>query len=137
MIEYKIITLTGDGSEKKDAANSALLNRLIVNGWTVQSFQASPGYGQRSLIDGGDVSFDQTVTFLLVRDAPATVEAPLKLFVWQEFRPDFSPGLAVVVAASYAKAIEMLKGKAGDFGEFGEYQELEIAPMVFHKDGGG
>ena len=76
MIEYKIITLTGDGGEKKDMANSALLNRLSLDGWTVQSFQASPGYGQRGLVDEGDISFDQTVTFLLVRDTPATVEAP-------------------------------------------------------------
>jgi predicted amidophosphoribosyltransferase len=69
------------------------------------------------------------------------VVSPLKLFVWQEFEPDYTNGLAVAIAENEQKASELIIEFRGGYyvgtRDWGPVEVYEIGkPMAFCVSGG-
>jgi len=62
----------------------------------------------------------------------------LKLFVWTEFQPDYSGGLAFAIAETEAQAREMIeKDYSWGVSEWGTLQILPLnTPIAFQVSGG-
>lgn len=66
----------------------------------------------------------------------------MKLFVWDEFLPDWSDGLAFAIAENIEQAKDLIKAKLGcglEFDlEWGSVQEFPITEAIaFYRGGGG
>lgn len=62
----------------------------------------------------------------------------LKLFVWENFNPDYSDGLAFAIAENINQAQELVIAKKGhNLSNWGIVKEFPIAPIAFEVSGGG
>lgn len=61
----------------------------------------------------------------------------LKLYVWNNFNPDYTSGLAFAVAASEQEARELVvKRNEREPYQWGDLTVLDIAPVAFCVSGG-
>lgn len=60
----------------------------------------------------------------------------LKLYVWEEYAPDWSDGLAFAIAESEEKAIELLTAIDGFLGDCGPVAVYDISEIAFRQPGG-
>ena len=65
-------------------------------------------------------------------------EPKMRLFVWTEFRPDYSYGLAFAIAENIEQAQAEVVKRHGDFGDWGHAAEFPVTePIAFAVSGGG
>lgn len=62
----------------------------------------------------------------------------LKLYVWPEFCPDYTMGLAFAIAETVQEAKSMVESKMGFFpSDWGRVEEHPISKIAFAVYGGG
>lgn len=60
----------------------------------------------------------------------------LKLYVWEEYAPDYSPGLAFAIAENVNDTYAMLKEKEQFLCDCGPVVEYDIEKIAFARCGG-
>lgn len=68
----------------------------------------------------------------------------LKLYVWKNFQPDYTPGLAFAIAENLVEAVALVRAKfEGELGfpielkDFGPFEEFELTEKIaFARHGG-
>jgi len=72
---------------------------------------------------------------LVSSEVVPTVESKLKLYVWNRYCPDYTDGLAFVIARNLNEAQNAI-GEMGCLECAGKVKEYEIAPICFECGGG-
>lgn len=69
----------------------------------------------------------------------STENPELSMFVWEQFNPDYTDGLAVAIAETVEQAQELVQQRQGyEVDDWGPVQQLPVTePIAFCVSGGG
>lgn len=60
----------------------------------------------------------------------------LKLYVWEDYAPDYATGLAFAIAENEERAFELLTAIDGFLGDCGPVTVYDISEIAFSQSGG-
>lgn len=84
--------------------------------------------------DGGD----EPTHWMPLPDAPSTENPELCMFVWEQFNPDYTDGLAVAITETVEQAQKLIEQSRGyEVDEWGPVQKFPVTkPIAFWVNGG-
>lgn len=91
-----------------------------------------------AITDGGE----EPTHWMPLPDAPEAEKPELFLFVWDEFCPDYTDGLAVAIAETVEQAEELIRQSRNSefeaYDPWGPVQKFSVTePIAFWVNGGG